>query len=510
MTEQLNYLYEYLSGHLNLALISLSVGVLISIPLGVIASRNKAVEKIALGFAGIVQTVPSIALLAAMVPMLSLVGAKSIGYLPAFIALVLYSLLPVLRNTIVGLKAVDPAYIEAAKGVGMTGWQRLIKVELPLATPMIIAGIRTSAILTVGTATLSTPVGATSLGNYIFVGLQTRNINAILVGCIAAALLAISLDALIRALAYGLEKDKKIFSATAITVFSALYLFTIANIIEEAWPKAHTVITVGAKPFTEQYILAEVLSEKIMATNDAQAKVRHSLSSLPAYEALKNDDIDVFIEYSATIWNYMMKRTDLPKDLASMRREIDEFLDKDGIKLVGNFGFANGYGFAIKKTLAKELNIKNLSDLSRHKNLALAGDYEFFGRPEWRAFQAGYGLEFSQKIPMDHALMYQAVEAKNVDVIVAFTSDGHIEAHDLVLLPDDKGANLPFDAMILMNKKSAQKNENVFKALSLLVDSIDDEKMRGLNFKVDSEGLDPAKVAHDFLLAVQTDLDEEA
>ena len=147
-----------------------------------------------LAAASIIQTIPSLALLAVMVPVLAAFNLQSIGFLPAFIGLMLYSILPILRNTVTGIVGVDPALIEAARGVGMTPSQRLFRVELPLAAPVIVAGLRTSAVWIVGTATLSTPVGATSLGNYIFSGLQTRNSAAILVGCVAAAALAILLD----------------------------------------------------------------------------------------------------------------------------------------------------------------------------------------------------------------------------------------------------------------------------------------------------------------------------
>ena len=180
--EQLQLLPDFLAGHLLLTITALSTGIVVSLPLGVVAARSEKMSRIVLGTAGMIQTIPSIALLALMVALL----AGTIGFLPAFIALSLYSILPILRNTVTGLAGIDASLVEAARAVGMTDRQRLFKVELPLAFPVIIAGIRTSAVWVVGTATLATPVGARSLGNYIFAGLQTSNITAVLFGCFFA------------------------------------------------------------------------------------------------------------------------------------------------------------------------------------------------------------------------------------------------------------------------------------------------------------------------------------
>ncbi|MEC7768955.1 MAG: ABC transporter permease, partial [Acidobacteriota bacterium] len=190
MSEQLALLPAYLTGHVQLTLVALLLGTIISVPLGIAATRVRWLEQVVLGAAGIIQTVPSLALLAIMVPVLAAIQVQSIGYLPAIIGLTLYSTLPILRNTVIGIAGVDPAYTEAAKGVGMTRGQQLWWVELPLAMPVIVGGLRTSTVWVVGMATLSTPVGATSLGNYIFSGLQTRNYTAVMVGSVAAALLA--------------------------------------------------------------------------------------------------------------------------------------------------------------------------------------------------------------------------------------------------------------------------------------------------------------------------------
>jgi ABC-type proline/glycine betaine transport system permease subunit len=167
MSEQLALLPAYLTGHLQLTLAALLIAIATSLPLGILAVRTPRLEQPLLAIAAVIQTIPSLALLAVTVPLLAALQLRSIGFLPALIGLTLYGLLPILRNTVTGIAGVDPALKEAARGVGMTAGQQLRRVELPLAMPVIVAGIRTATVWTVGTATLSTPVGAPSLGNFI-------------------------------------------------------------------------------------------------------------------------------------------------------------------------------------------------------------------------------------------------------------------------------------------------------------------------------------------------------
>jgi osmoprotectant transport system permease protein len=232
-----------LTAHLSLTLFPLLLGTVLSVPLGVLSSRSRSLEHLVLNVGAVVQTVPSLALLALMVPLLGAIGATSIGYAPAFVALTLYSMLPVLRNTVTALSGIDATLIEAARGVGMSPRERLLHVELPLAAPVIVAGIRTSAVWTVGAATLATPVGADSLGNYIFSGLQTRNASAVLVGCAACAALALSLDGLGRALLAGVTRRSRRITFTAAAAFAALYLYSGASLAIRAGAGQRDAIT---------------------------------------------------------------------------------------------------------------------------------------------------------------------------------------------------------------------------------------------------------------------------
>jgi osmoprotectant transport system permease protein len=499
VNEQLALLPEYLGAHLELTLAALFLGLAISLPLGVAVTRVRWLEQPVMGVASVIQTVPSLALLAVMVPLLAFAHLPSIGFLPAFLGLVLYSLLPILSNTVTGIAGVDATYIEAARGVGMTPRQQLFRVELPLAMPVIIAGVRTSTVLTVGVATLSTPVGATSLGNYIFTGLQTRNFAAVFVGCIAAAVLALSLDGLIRLLSAGLERRRKGMVVAALVVLALLALWPVVRFVRAASRPDH--LTVGSKTFTEQYILSRILQKRIETRTGLRVASAQSLGSSVLFDGLRSGEIDAYVDYSGTIWATVMHREAHGVSRDRVLDEVAHYLhDQDGIVLVGALGFENTYALAMRRSRAQELGVRTVSDLARvAPALSMGGDYEFFGRPEWKSLESTYGLRLASRRSMDSSLMYQAVGNGGVDVISAFSTDGRIKAMDLLVLDDDKDAIPPYDAIILASRRLAETHPEAIEALRGLVGQIPDDAMRAMNMAVDAEGKEPDAVARGFL-----------
>lgn len=191
MRQQSDKLFTQTLQHIGLTFISLMIAVVIGLPLGIWITRKKQFSGAVLGIAGVLQTIPSIALLGFMIPLLG-IGAK-----PAIMALFLYALLPIIRNTYTGIEGVDSAVKEAALAMGMSKWQILSKVELPLAMPVILAGIRTATVINVGVATLASYIAAGGLGEFIFGGISLNNTNMILAGAIPAACLAILFDFLL-------------------------------------------------------------------------------------------------------------------------------------------------------------------------------------------------------------------------------------------------------------------------------------------------------------------------
>jgi osmoprotectant transport system permease protein len=501
LVEQLTLLPEYLSAHVRLTLGALAAGTLLAVPGGILASRRPRLEALVLAAAGVIQTVPALALLAAMVPLLSAFGLPGIGTLPALVALVLYCLLPILRNTVTGLRGVDAAVLEAARGLGMTPGQSLRQVELPLALPVIVAGVRTATVWTVGMATLSTPVGAPSLGNYIFGGLQTRNGAAIVTGCVAAAVLALVLDGLVRTVAAGLAARRR----TPVLV-GALGIVTLA-----AWAflvnggrgrvSHDRPIVVGAKTFTEQYVLAEILAGVVREETGLAARTLTSLGSTVAFDALRRDEIDLYVDYTGTLWTSVMGRKGPSGSRSETENEVRRWLEQQaGVTVAVRLGFENAYCFAVRRTTAERLGLRTLDDLARHAaELSLASDYEFFTREEWRSVESAYGLAFREKRTMDPSLLYQAIAARQVDVITAYSSDGRIQALDLVVLEDEKAALPPYDAVVLASPRVSRELPQVLSAVATLDGRIDIATMRRLNRRVDEQGETPASVARAFL-----------
>ncbi len=510
MADELALLPGYAIAHLQLSLMAIGLGVAISVPTGIWVTRNARLEPAVLGAASVLQTIPSLALLALMVPLLAgLAGLlsglgvelRSIGFLPAVAALTLYSVLPILRNTVTGIAGVDAALIEAARGVGMTDRQRLLRVELPLALPVIVAGLRTATVWVVGTATLATPVGATSLGNYIFSGLQTRNFTAVLVGSIASAGLAIGLDALVRTLERGLVERSRVRIGLAAGFLALLCALALGAQLVRVASSAQRPIAIGAKTFTEQYILAEILAQQVSRWTGLETRAVQSLGSTVVFDALRSGEIDVYVDYSGTIYATIMKREGLPGDRARVLEEVRQYLaDEHGVLLVGALGFENTYALAMRGRDARERRVGDISGLvPLAPGLEIGGDYEFFVRAEWQALESVYGLRFRAQRAMDSALMYQAIAAGEVDVISAYSTDGRIASLGLALLRDDRGVVPPYDAIVLASPGLARRHPEVVEALEALAGRIDEPTMQQMNGAVDEHGLAPAEVARRFL-----------
>ena len=330
LREQLLLLPDYFQGHLILTLIALSLGIVISIPLGIWAAQSVTVKRPLLALVSIIQTFPSVAILALVVAMLG----GQIGTIPAVIALVLYSMLPIVRNTVTGLETIPSEVADAAKGIGMSPNQILVKVRLPLALPIIIAGIRTATVWTVGLATLSTLVGATSFGNYIFTGLQIRNLVAVTVGSLAAAIMAVILDSLIAGVQWLVENRNQ-HSATkkykqVKVVVATAFLIGIVFSTYSLLPDSEADFVVGGKGFTEQHIIAGLLKAELERSG-FEVDQRLGLGSEVVYSATANETVDVYLEYTGTVWANRMNKSQNPGREAVMRGVIDHVENRDGM-----------------------------------------------------------------------------------------------------------------------------------------------------------------------------------
>ncbi|MFM9828623.1 MAG: ABC transporter permease/substrate-binding protein [Sphingomonas sp.] len=479
---------DLLAAHVLLAAASLVLGLVISLPLAIWSARRPLVARGALGFASLVQTIPSLALLALFYPLLlslsALVGGRipALGFLPSLLALTLYALLPILRNGVTGLNGLDPAVIEAADGVGMTAWQKLLLVEAPLVSPVVMAGIRTAAVWTIGAATLSTTVGQPSLGDMIFAGLQTQNWALVLAGCLTAAGLALLVDALLGVVEHGIANRKRARSLLALGVLAVGILLALAPML----PTGKKSVVVGAKGFSEQYILARLLGHRLEAAG-YRVSYREGLGSAVVFGALAGGDIDVYVDYSGTIFTNEMKRTDVPSRAQIVARVADWAQKTHHIRQLGALGFENAYAFAMNGVEARRRRITSLNDLvGQAPDLNFGSDLEFLERPEWAAIKRAYPLQFKSAQAYNPTFMYRAIESGRADIISAFSSDGRIAAQKLTVLADPKGAIPGYDAVLLVGPRHAA-DAGFIAALAPLVGHIPVELMREANYMVDRD-----------------------
>ena len=333
--------------HIRLTAISLVIAITIGVGIGIILTRYPTMANKVIGLVGIIQTIPSVALLGFMLPLLG------IGAMPAIIALFLYALLPIVRNTYTSIDEVEKSIIEAAKGMGMPDQQILFKVELPLAVPVIFAGIRTATVTTVGVATLCALIASGGLGVFIFRGLALNDINLILAGAIPAAALALFLDFFLGIL---------------------------------------------------------------------QQKISHLTQNWLSW-------IVVIIALVLLLLPITIK----PTSTALKAGFTSEFMER-----------ADGY-----------------PGLKKHYNLTL------------------------DPVELDPGLMYQAIRNKKVDIISGFSTDGRINAYDLVVLEDDLNYFPPYDAVPIVRNDTLNQYPQLVSAFDKLSGKLSEQKMTELNYRVD-------------------------
>jgi len=365
---------------------ALALGVLISLPLAVAASRNPRLRWIALLAAGLIQTIPSLALLALFYPLLLALSALSrhlfgagfsaLGFLPSLLALTLYSMLPILRNATTGILGVDPAAVEAARGVGMTDRQRLFMVELPLAAPVIMAGIRTAAVWTIGTATLSTPVRPDLARRLHLFRPADRGLGAGAVRLRGRG---------------GPGPDRRpVARPDRVRRGPAR---SPPHHRRRAWPGGGHGDRTGApgqhgrhrrarrgrgeETFSEQYILASLMSDRLRAAG-FNVSEKDDLGSAVAYRAVASGEVDAYVDYSGTLWTNVLKRADNPPRKVLLDQLTQALKARDQVVILGPLGFENAYALAMRRDRAQALGIHSIADLASHApDLTLGSDLEF-------------------------------------------------------------------------------------------------------------------------------------
>lgn len=491
-------LWRLLGQHVVLVLVSTGIAVAVGVPVGIVAARRPRVGAPLAALASLIQTVPSLALFGFLLP-LPLVGG--VGARTALVALTLYALLPVIRTTAAGLHAVDRAVIEAADAMGMTLRQRLLQVELPLALPTIIAGVRVAAVVGVGTVTIAAAIGAGGLGDYIYRGLAMVDATVILAGALPAAGLALVLDGVLLAVERLAAARRRL---PLLTVAVAVACALIGAVGFAAWPRPEAIV-IGSKNFTEQVILGELLAQTLERHTSLPVERRLNLGgTFICDRALQTGDIDMYVEYSGTALTAVFKQP-IQRDPAAVLDAVRDSYAATGRTVLAPLGFNNTFAILVRSADAQTRGLTRLSQLGAHAPGWIAGfGFEFLERQDgYPGLAAAYGLQFreSPKV-MEMSLMYRALAGKQVDVIAGDATAGLIDALDLTMLDDDRQYFPPYDAVPIVRAATLLRYPEVGEALGRLAGRVTPAMMRRMNNAVDAQKRDPAVVVREFLDAL--------
>jgi osmoprotectant transport system permease protein len=495
---------ELTGEHLALVAVSTLIAVAVGLPVGLLLTRRVRWKRPVLAIANILQTVPSLALFGFLIP-IKFIG---IGWRAAIVALVLYSLLPVIRNTVTGVEGVDRSVREAADAMGMTGAQILRQVELPLAAPVILAGVRVATVISVGVATIAAAIGAGGLGTYIFRGLRQNDNGLILAGAVPAALLALAADAgfgllesrfdVRRRVARDVNKMNAIVWRVAVV---ALALLVVAGGAFAVWRRAGRAdFVVGSKDFTESIILAEMLAQTLEARG-LKVERRYELGGNLTHDSLDAGEIDAYPEYTGTSLMQILKlppSTDARRVYDEVKREYAARFD---VEVGPPLGFEDTFAILVRGDDARRLNLKTVSDAAPHAPKWRAGfGQDFMSRADgYEGFARAYNLQFaSRPREMDLSLSYRALDSGEVDIIAGNSTDGMISTLKLVQLEDDRHYFPPYEAVFLLRRDTLERLPQAREAVQKLAGAITTDEMRRLNYEVDGNKRAAADVVREW------------
>lgn len=492
--------------HLFLVLIATFAATIVSIPAGVLLTRRPSLSGPVLAIANVFQTIPSLALFGFLIPLL---GPYGIGRVPAIIALFIYSLLPIIRNTFVGISGIDPSIREAGRAMGMTDWQLLTQVDLPLALSTIIAGVRLATVISIGTATIAAAIGAGGLGTYIFRGLRMNDNNLILAGAIPAALMALTADfafgRIEKALMPGAMRSSR--KALRMGLIATVLVVVVGSLLFFSSSRRSTTrpVIVGSKDYTEQVILGEIVAQ-LIESKGIPVERRFELGGDLCHRAMLAGEMDVYVEYTGTAFSAILKRPPI-SDASEVYRQVkEEYASRFGINWMDQLGFNNTFAILVRGVQARELKLEAISDAARYAPQWRAGfGQDFMSREDgYAGFTRAYGLRFAeQPREMDLALSYRALASRQVDLIAGNSTDGLIATLDLYQLEDDRSYFPPYHAAPVVRREALERYPELEGALRLLAGKISEEKMRKLNYAMDGEHRDVKTLAREFVSAIR-------
>lgn len=495
--------------HVELTLFSVILAIAIGVPLGILISYMKKLTKPVLGIANIVQAIPSLALLGFAIPFLG-IGSK-----PAIFMVILYSLLPIIKNTYTGIQSIPEQTLEAAKGIGMTKAQILLKVQIPMALPIIMAGVRISAVTAVGLMTIAAFIGAGGLGYLVYSGIRTSNTMQILAGAIPACILALVIDAFMGILERvvvpeGLtignsQSTRPVKKSTKIIVSILCACLLLASIGSRLMAGSNKeALHIGSSDMSEQLILGNMYADMIEAKTDYKVQRDLSLGGVQiCFSALQSGQIDMYVDYTGTLYGDILKMESNSDAKEVYQVAKEKIKEKYNLTLLDQTPFNDTYTFTVRKDTAKKYNLKTVSDLEKVSDrLVITPTLAFNNRKEaLPGIKSKYpNMRFKDNIAMDGATRYVALANKESDVIDAYSTDGLISYYDLVVLEDDKQYFLPYYGVPMVSEHLLEEYPDAIPVINELSAHLSSEGMRKLNYEVDVKKREPAEVAHEFLV----------
>ena len=492
-------LASLLGQHVLLVAGSTLAAVALGVPLGIFSARRPRLASPLMAVAGIVQTIPSLAMFGFLlpVPFVGGVGARA-----ALVVLILYGLLPIVRTTIAGLRGIEPSIREAGVAMGMTPRELLRQVELPLALPSIVAGVRVAAVVGVGSATIAAAIGAGGLGEYIYRGLSMVDTTVILAGAVPAAGLALAVDAVLLWTEKQLSARRRSKSRRVAVTIAAIAAASITLSSVVAARRGSGAIVIGSKNFTEQLVLGELLAQAI--ERDAGLSVDRRLNlggTLICDRALITGDIDAYVEYTGTALTAVFHQP-VNTDSSAVFDSVRALYAKSGRTLLPPLGFNNTFAILVRGRDARASGLRTIDDAARESSRWRAGfGYEFVERPDgYPGLAKAYGLRFpAPPRVMDLTLSYRALAAGQVDLIAGDATAGLIKGLDLFQLEDTRHYFPPYDAAVVARAATLLRYPQVRDALERLSGRLSAADMRAMNYAADVEHRDVPVIVREFL-----------
>ncbi len=483
--------------HLQISLLAIGIAIIIGGLFGLFISEFQKAAKPTLGLVNFLYTIPSISMLGFLIPF------SGVGNATAVIALTVYALLPMVRNTYTGMTNVDPAILEAAKGMGSTRMQILFRIRLPLAMPVIMSGIRSMVTMTIALAGIASFIGAGGLGVAIYRGITTNQAAMTMAGSLLTALLALVMDFLFGFIERRMTKRSARAKRTNRILGLAALILLLAFVFAAALRQGQReTLHIATKPMTEQYILGEMLDILIEQDTDLEVELTQGVGGGTSniWPAMESGEFDLYPEYTGTAWNMVLKREGLYTEelFAEMEQEYE---DAYSMQWVGMYGFNNTYGLVVRREIAEQYGLKTYSDLAAVSDQLIFGaEYDFFEREDgYDALCETYGLSFKETMDLDIGLKYQALNQGRIDVMVVFTTDGQLSASDVTVLEDDKQFYPSYLCGNIIRSEVIEEHPELTGVFEKVSGLISDSDMAQMNYQVETEGREPRDVAEEFL-----------